>query len=30
MANHADACTTQLYDRRSDTTSLGEYEEEGI
>ena len=30
MANHADTRTTQLYDRRSDTASLGEYEKVGI
>lgn len=30
MANHADTRTTQLYDRRSDTTSLREYEKVGI
>ena len=30
MANHADTRTTQLYDRRSDTASLGEYEKAGI
>jgi integrase/recombinase XerD len=30
MANHADTRTTQLYDRRSDAASLGEYEKVGI
>lgn len=30
MANHADARTTQLYGRRGDTASLGEYEKVGI
>jgi integrase/recombinase XerC len=30
MANHADTRTTQLYDRRGDTTSLREYEKVGI
>ena len=30
MANHSDTRTTQLYDRRSDTASLREYEKVGI
>jgi site-specific recombinase XerD len=30
MANHADTRTTQLYDRREDTTSLDEYSKVGI
>lgn len=30
MANHADTRTTQLYDRRSDITSLDEYTKVGI
>ena len=30
MANHSDTRTTQLYDRRADVTSIGEYERVGI
>ena len=30
MANHSDTRITQLYDRCSDTASLGEYEKVGI
>jgi hypothetical protein len=30
MANHADTRTTQLYERRGDSASLGEYEMVGI
>jgi hypothetical protein len=30
MANHADTRATQLYDRRGDSASLGEYEKVGI
>jgi hypothetical protein len=30
MANHADTCTTQLYDRRGDTATLDEYANVGI
>jgi hypothetical protein len=30
MANHSDTRTTQLYDRRADVASIGEYEKMGI
>jgi site-specific recombinase XerD len=30
MANHADARSTQLYDRRADAASLDEYQKVGI
>jgi Site-specific recombinase XerC len=30
MANHADTRTTQLYDRRAQVASIGEYEKVGI